>query len=72
MIPEIQLMMRVERNAEVQRRPTPEDRGEYALFELIRPAVHVQRLKHSISHLAVGNQPIKVPTQGALPCKCAC
>lgn len=72
MIPEIQLMMRVERNAELQRRPSPEDCGDYALLELIRPAVHVQRLKHSISRFAVGNQPKNARTQGAIQCKCAC
>jgi hypothetical protein len=71
-VPEIQLMMRVERDAALQRRPTQEDRGDCALFELIRPAAHVKRLKHSISRFAVSNQPMKVQKQGALQCNCAC
>ncbi|HAJ36961.1 MAG TPA: hypothetical protein DCL15_14870 [Chloroflexi bacterium] len=72
MVPEIQLMMRVERAAELQRRPSPEDRGDYALFELIRPAARVQWIKHSISRFAVGNQSMKAQKQGELQCKCAC
>lgn len=69
MVPEIRLMMRVERDAEQQRHPTPEERSDYALFELSYPAVHVQRIGRSISHFTVGNQPVKVQQQGTLRVK---
>lgn len=71
MVPEIQLMMRVERDAELQRRPTREDRGDYAVFELIRPAAQAKRLKHIVSRFAVGSHTMNVHNQGALQCNCA-
>lgn len=47
MVPEIQLMIRVERGAGQKRRPTSEDRGDYSLFELIHPGMHVKRIRPS-------------------------
>ena len=70
MVPEIQLMMRVERDAEL-RRPAWEDRGDQAIFELIRPAVQLRRLTHAVSRFAVGSHTMKVQHQGALQCNCA-
>ena len=71
MVPAIQLMMRVERDAAMQRRPAWEDRSDFAIFELIRPSVHVKRLKHSISRFAAGSHTMKMQNQGALQCNCA-
>ncbi len=71
MVPAIQLMMRVERDAELQRRPTQEDRGDYAIYELIRPSVQLRRLTHAVSRFAVGSHTLKVQHQGALQCNCA-
>ena len=71
MVPEIQLMLRVERDAEMRRRPTGEDYRNVAVFELIRPAVQVKRLQHIVSRFAVGNHTVRLQTRGALPCNCA-
>ena len=64
MVPEIQLMMRVERDAELQRRPDREDRGDYAGFELIRPTAQLRRITHAVSRFAVGSHTLKVQNQG--------
>ncbi len=71
MVPAIQLMMRVERDAERQRRPAREDRGDDALYELIRPATQLRRITHAVSRFAVHNRTTHGQQQGALPCNCA-
>ena len=71
MVPEIQLMMRVERDAELQRRPVWEDSGDFTIYELIRPSVQLRRLTHAVSRFAVGSHTMKVQRQGALQCNCA-
>lgn len=72
MVPAIQLMMWVERDAALQRRPTWEDSGDVAIYELMRPSVQAKRLKHLVSRFAVGSHTLKVQNQGALQCNCAC
>ena len=71
MVPEIQLMLRVERDAELQRRPAWEDRSGFAVNELIRPPVQVSWLKHIVSRFAAGSHTVNVQNQGALQCNCA-
>ena len=71
MVPEIQLMLRVERDAETQRRPAWEDSSDFAIYELIRPSVQVKRLKHLVGRFAAGSHTLKVQHQGALQCNCA-
>lgn len=70
MVPAIQLMMRVERDAEMQRRPTWEGYSRSADKEWLSLRAPVMRLKHLVSRFAVGNQPIYVHNQGALQCNC--
>ena len=72
MVPEIQLMMRVERDAELQHRPAREDRGDDALYELIRTEVQLRRITHVVSRFAVHNRTTQVQQQGAQQCNCAC
>jgi hypothetical protein len=71
-VPAIQLMMRVERDAELQRRPDREDRGNQASYELFRPTAHLRRITHAVSRFAVGTHTLKMQNQGALQCNCAC
>lgn len=71
MVPEIQLMMRAERDAELQRRLASEDSGDTAIYELMRPSAQVKRLKHIVSRFAVGSHTLKVQNQGTLQCNCA-
>lgn len=71
MVPAIQLMMRVERDAAMQRHPDREDRGDYAIYELIRPTAQLRRITHAVSRFAVGSRALKVQNQGALQCNCA-
>jgi len=70
-VPEIQLMMRVERDAQLQRRPDREDRGNQTIYELIRPTAQLRRITHAVSRFAVGTHTLKVQNQGALQCNCA-
>lgn len=71
MVPAIELMMRVERDAALQRPPDREDRGDYAIYELIRPTAQLRRLTHVVSRFAAGSHALKVQNQGALQCNCA-
>ncbi len=71
MVPEIQLMLRVERDAALQRHPDREDRGDYAIYELIRPTAQLRRITHAVSRFAVGTHTRNVQYQGALQCNCA-
>jgi hypothetical protein len=71
MVPEIQLMMRVERDAEMQRRPTQEGYSYAADKEWLGWQGKAKRLTHLVSRFAVGSHTLKVQTQGALPCNCA-
>jgi hypothetical protein len=64
-------MLRVERDAEMLRRPAWEDSGDFTIYELIRPSVQLRRLKQFVSRFAVGSHTIKVQNQGALQCNCA-
>ncbi len=68
MVPEIQLMLRVERDAELQRRPTQEGYSYAADKEWLRWQGQAKRLTHLVSRFAVGNPTVKVQTQGALSC----
>jgi len=70
-VPEIQLMMRVERDAETQRHPTWEDKGDVAIYELMRPSTQVKRLKHLVSRFAVGNPTMSTQNREVLQCNCA-
>lgn len=71
MIPEIQLMMRVERDAKLQRSPDREARSDQASYELISPTAQLRRITHAVSRFAVGTHTLNVQNQGALPCNCA-
>jgi hypothetical protein len=64
-------MLRAERDAKMQRRPAWEDRGDFTVNELIRPAVQVKRFKHIVSRFAVGSHTMNGQNQGALQCNCA-
>jgi hypothetical protein len=70
-VPAIQLMMRVERDAEMQRRPAWENHSDFAVNELVRPSEQVRRLKHIVSRFAVGSHIVKVQNRGVLQCNCA-
>lgn len=48
MVPEIQLMLRIEREARLQRRPVEEEVGDYAAYELIDSSIQPNRLKQTI------------------------
>jgi hypothetical protein len=70
-IPEIQLMLRVERDAKMQRRPAGEDRGDFAAYELIRPSVQAtNRFKHLVGRFTIGSHTMKMQNRGTLQCKC--
>lgn len=71
MVPAIQLMMRVERDAEVERRPTWEGYSDAADKEWLRLQGQAKRLTHFVSRFAVNSQPMKVHNRGALQCNCA-
>ncbi len=72
MVPAIQLMMRVERDAETQRRPSREGFSKAADKELSRLPVYAKRLTHIVSRLAItGDQTTSVHNQGMLQCNCA-
>jgi len=70
-VPEIQLMMRVERDAMQQRNPAWEDRRESAFDALIRTFVPAKRIFHLFSRSAAGSHTFKHHEQGARQCKCA-
>ncbi|MCS6825243.1 MAG: hypothetical protein NZ553_01380 [Caldilinea sp.] len=77
MIPAIQLMLRAEREAETQRRFAPEERGDYAAYELIHFSAPVKQIKqfverYNVDHQPVNYQPAKMLDRGALQCRCAC
>ena len=71
MVPAIQLMLKVERDAEMQRRPEWENRSDFAVNELIRSPMQMRQLKHIISRFAIGRHTVTVHTQGVLQCDCA-
>lgn len=72
MVPEIQLMLRAERDAAVQRRPALEDCSDFAAYELIRFSAPASQFKRLAGHFNVHHQPVKMHPQGALQCRCAC
>jgi len=71
MVPAIQLMMRVERDAEVERCPTWEGYSDAADKEWLRLQGQARRLTHFVSRFAVGNHTVKVHNREALQCNCA-
>ena len=71
MVPAIQLMMRVERDAETPRRPTWEGYSYAADKEWLRWQGQAKRLTHLVSRFAVGNHTVKAQNRGALQCNCA-
>jgi hypothetical protein len=70
-VPEIQLMLRVERDAAQQCSPAWEERGESALYALIRTFVPAKPIFHLFSRSATGSHTVKQHEQGAVQCKCA-
>ncbi|MCB0151001.1 MAG: hypothetical protein M9936_30775 [Caldilinea sp.] len=71
MVPQIQLMLRVERDAAQQRNPAGEDRGESAIDGLIRTFMQAKRAVHLFNRAATGRHTFKQHEQGARQCKCA-
>lgn len=71
MVAEIQLMLRVQRDTEMQRRPDREDRSDDTPYELIRPSVQLRRITHAVSRFAVHHRTTQGQHQGALQCNCA-
>ncbi|GIV69413.1 MAG: hypothetical protein KatS3mg048_2275 [Caldilinea sp.] len=72
MVPEIQLMLRAERDAAMQRRPAFKDCGDFAAYELIRFSAPAKQIRQFADRFNVHHQPVKMHPQGALQCKCAC
>ena len=70
MVPAIQLMLRVERDAEAQRRPAWEDNSDFTVYELIRPVAQAKRLQHFVSRFVADSRTMKVQEQGARLCNC--
>ena len=70
MVPEIQLMLRVERDA-MQHHSACAGHDNSALYELIHPSALADRFKRLTSRFTVGNHTRNVQTEGARQCNCA-
>lgn len=70
MVPEIQLMLRVERDAGRSQRPAWEDRGDFTAYELVRTPVN--RFKQIISRFSAGQHTMQAQHHGVSQCSCAC
>lgn len=71
MVPEIQLMLRIERQAELQRRHRQEARGDATAFELIHPLAPLQRVRRAVNRLTEDDCSLKLQMQGVQSCNCA-
>ncbi len=71
MVPQIQLLLRVERDAAQQRNPAWQERGESAIDGLIRTFVQARRAVHLFNRSATGRHTFKHHEQGARQCNCA-
>ena len=69
MVPEIQLMLRVERDAGRSQRPDWEERGDFTAYELVRTPVN--RFKQIVSRFSAGQRTVRGQSQAVLQCNCA-